>query len=409
MKKLILLAFLGVMILGDDAFQVSPDYGCHAYPHISDEFITFEGSGTMESAPWFANRRDMIFAPAITDTFSQPTMLLCETEIVYSDMRNGNLDIFWKDLYHLGYEVCLVGGSLHQHIRDFDTRYILYTESDGEERESLIAHNISSGVDDTISVPVWYNIFRAKICGNEIVFTCDSSGIMEVYLWNLETGSLRTILGGLGTPSRFDFREGIIVVQFYSDSDYDLYGCYVDSPDDIIVVANEDYREVYPAINDGMVVYAVRIEGDNNEIMITPFGETAAMRLTYHPYSDIFPKKCGDVIVFERNVLSHSSPQWRICVLYMANMDVIEGPIAQLETIKSDLVYQVGPNPFNNQIDIFVENFERFEVYDIGSREIAKGYQSTWSPNSKVPSGVYIFRIYLNNNIIITKNIEYHK
>ncbi|MBW2981886.1 hypothetical protein KY343_03330 [Candidatus Woesearchaeota archaeon] len=217
--------------------------------------------------------------------------------VVWQDLRNGNHDIYMRDL-STGIESPVATGAANQFTPDVDGNVVVWLESTDSVNYKLYMKDLITSTVTEIASNVKTN--APKISGGKIVWVSKNTGIQDIYMYDISSGATTQITdewayqgnpytdgnrivwedirAGLQTDIyMYDISTGIEtqitstiknevkpsidgnrIVWEYSELPYEIYMYDISTGTTTQITATSDYYEQDPEISGDLIVYQKR-------------------------------------------------------------------------------------------------------------------------------------------------------
>lgn len=202
---------------------------------------------------------------------------LCGSVVVWTDLRNGNPDIFGKDLSGTiarGAEIPIAVTAADEAYPDCDGSRVVFMRTIAATGSDIYHYNLNTAATSVVSAQRW-NEWRPAVSGDRVVwqawpFQPDTAVGIEIYGRNLATGRTFAVGRGPGHQVEPDISGGLAAWEDRRAAQVDVrFRELATGVEEPVTAASTD--ETLPAVSGRSIVYGVD-DGRDTDVMLATVG-----------------------------------------------------------------------------------------------------------------------------------------
>ncbi len=323
-----------------------------------------------------------------SESKDQKHSAIAEDYAVWTDTRNGNYDIFAKDLV-TGDEISVCTLDSLQVYPSISGNIIVWQDRRSENDYDIYGYDLSTDTEFVICDDP-SNQYYPFIFGNKVVWHDTRNGDADIFYYNLDTGQTTAVCTASGHQMRPKVYQNYIVWQDARSSDYDIYCHDLDSGNTFVVCdAAEDQQN--PAIFGDIIVWQDKRTGENNIRGYKISGSTEFV-ICDDTGQQIEPEIYNNIVVWEHEISIYRNIYY-IEIVEPTSFDITKpnGGEMLLAGSNLEITWDISGEPADNVVLKYSDdNGSNWNVIDANAPETGN---YIWDTNDVADSNEYLVKI----------------
>ncbi len=246
--------------------------------------------------------------------------------LVWQDLRNGNWDIYAKNLVDGSAEIRVTTNSLHQENPKTDGRYVVWQDRQADGSWDIYTRELASAteaiiVTDTIGLNEQNPVVDYPWIVYQVAPIADPDAPWQLMAYNLQTGEVSPIAPSSQNQLDADIDQGHVVWQDFRDAGYgEIYLKDLDK-DELRRITFDSAAQYHPVISGHWLVWSDK-RNEQNDLYGYNLLSRNEIQLTTTSEDETSPSINGNWVVYQEN--SSGLLYTNLRLLYLDNLSSLQ-------------------------------------------------------------------------------------